>query len=459
MISEVKGFSAGSRRGRLPPNRFLPTILSAILLSACGGKSGNRSDGSTPVDAGDAGTVDPLSWSQPENLSNSTEISTIWCNWGNSIAVTSGGTVQVVWRELHDEQQGVDIARVVHRRKPGGGWDPVEDLTAVEDGIGHPKIAASDTHVYVAWHVFDPAGDDILRIRVSGADGQAGSFSAAQTIVSDAARGPFNPLGELSATPSIAAGGDWVHVVWSDDRMVTACGIQIAEVYLVSSGDRGTTWSSVMRASSDDCRSSWTPSAAVFGEHVHTAWTDERDKANDCGLGQGVCREEIYYRRLSGNGTSPDPSEIRMTDDPAGGEVESWAPSIAAWDEQVHLVWFDRSGGDDFEVYHLRSVDRGVTWGEPARQLSYHAPGCAAARPTAAGGGDEVHVVWLEHCGDTSSAVYHSWSPDRGATWSEPADIASGTSVFAVQPSVAFHDGTAHVVWTDLGEMYYAASR
>jgi hypothetical protein len=125
----------------------------------------------------------------------------------------------------------------------------------------------------------------------------------------------------------------------------------------------------------------------------------------------------------------------------------------------VHLVWFDRSGGDDFEVYHIRSLDRGVAWDEPARQLSRHAPGCAAARPTVAGGGSEVHVVWLEHCGDTSSAVYHSWSPDRGATWSDPVDIASGTSAFAVQPSVAFHAGTAHVVWTDLGEMYYAASQ
>lgn len=459
---------AGQRASRRRPGGSWALIVFVWVGAGCGGQTADPEDATLRRDAGlaedggepgDGGAPEPLVWTQAENLSNSAEISTIWCNWGNSIAVTSSGAVQVVWREQSDEQQGVDIAKVVHRRRAFGVWDPVQDLSAVEAGTGHPKIAVSGLHVYAVWHTYNPLGDDVIQFRVSDADGQAGTFASVRTIVSDAARGPFNPLGELSATPSVAAWGDWVHVAWSDDRFVTACGAQIAEVYLVSSGDRGAQWSAVGRASGADCRSSWTPSAAVWGQHVHTAWTDERDKAEDCGLGQGACREELYYRRLSDNGGTLDPSEIRMTHDPEGSEVESWAPSVAAWDDQVHVAWFDRSGGNDFEVYHLRSVDRGVTWGEPARQLSRHAAGCAAARPTVAGGEDQVHVVWLDHCGDTASAVYHSWSGDQGATWSAPADIASGTSVFAIQPSVAFHDGTAHVVWTDLGEMYYASSQ
>jgi hypothetical protein len=300
----------------------------------------------------------------------------------------------------------------------------------------------------------------MILFSVSDSDGAAGTFTAPRIIVSDAAVTSTNPLGEYSTTPSIAAWGDWVNIAWSDERFVDSCGAQVPEVYLISSSDRGGTWSGVQRVSSPDCRSSWTPAVAAWGGAVHVAWTDERHDPSDCGLTGSMCREEEYYRRLTDNGSTPDPVEVRLTFDEPGNEAESWGPSIAAWDDNVQIVWYDKAGGNDFEVYHLRSMDGGLTWEDQPRKLSTHEAGCRSACATLSAQGSDVHAVWFEICGDTASTILHSWSNDLGSAWSGVSDVTSGTAVFAVHPHVAYGDGRAHVVWNEnsSGEIYYAST-
>jgi hypothetical protein len=328
-------------------------------------------------------------------------------------------------------------------------------------GTGHPKIAVSGNRVWIVWHLYQPGSADQLFFSTSDAGGAPGTFSASRAIVTDAVVTAHNPLGEYSTTPSIAADGDWVHVVWSDERFVDSCGLQVPEIYLVSSSDLGMTWSAPFRVSSADCRSSWTPSVAAWGGVVHVAWTDERHDTVDCGLAASACREEEYYRRISDHGARLDEPEIRLTRDPVGSEAESWGPSIVAWDGGVQVVWYDRAGGNDFEVYHLRSTDGGASWEPLPRRLSAHGPGCRSACATVAAEGSAVHAVWFEICGDTSATIRHSWSNDAGVSWSGVSDVTSGTGVFAVHPHVGVHGGLVHVVWNDNadGEIYFATSR
>ena len=416
--------------------------------------------GQPDTDTADAGPPPSLTWTTPENISSSATFSDIRLNWGNSVAVTESGTVHVVWREVSDQTGNVITGQIVHRRRDANGWSSVQALSGMVDGVGHPKIAASGNRVYIVWHVFDPdpAGDDRIFFVSSSSDGQAGTFGAPRAVVTDAVVTNASPLQEMASTPSIAATGDWVYVVWADDRVVPDCGFNVSEVYLLASGDRGERWSGELRVTEPDCRSSWTPTVSAWDQYVHVAWTDDRHSSADCGLTGSVCAEEEYYRRLADHGATLDTPEIRLTHD-SGPMAQSWAGNIVSRDSYVQYAFMDNAGGDDFQVYHVRSLDRGATWESPLRLLSEPRPSWLSARPTIAAEGSAVHVVWMDVQGDTAATIRHRWSSDYGETWSSVSDVTSGSGVFAIQPSVAAWGGTAHVVWNDQAEIYYASSQ
>jgi hypothetical protein len=443
-------------------DHLIVSAFGMLLLAsmACSGQGG-RIDGDAAQDPDLSIDVDGIEDAGGDAPAEATGLSDIRFQWGRSLAAGGDGRVHAAWREVQGEQDTLDLASIVYRLHDGSSWTPVQEIAPVAAGSGHPKVALSGDHVYILWHLHDPAGSDSLLFSLSDAGGAAGTFTPPRAIVSDAVVTPRSPMGEYATAPSIAAWGDWVHVAWSDERTVDACGMQVAEIYLLSSPDQGETWSAVQPVSSRDCRSSWTPAVAAWGGVVHVAWTDERHHATDCGLAGGPCLEEEYYRRLADNGSAPDPVEVRLTYDEPGSEVESWGPSIAAWDGNVQIAWYDRAGGNDFEVYHIRSLDGGLTWESGPRRLSAHAPGCLSACATIAAEAEAVHAVWFEMCGDAASTVLHAWSLDLGETWSGASDVTSRTGVFAVHPHVALGRGLAHVVWNDNadGEIYHAASQ
>ena len=89
---------------------------------------------------------------------------------------------------------------------------------------------------------------------------------------------------------------------------------------------------------------------AASGNFVHVVWYDERD-----------LNKEIYYKRSADEGVTWG-SDIRLTNQIS----TSTNPSIAVSGQIVHVVWFDGRDGN-YEIYHKRSVDNGVTWGPDTR--------------------------------------------------------------------------------------------
>jgi hypothetical protein len=448
--------------------RWIGRVTIALIVwatcGACGDDSGPGLSDGVAEDAlpGDAGLPTPRVWSPPENISDSPTFSDIRLNWGNSIAIGGSGAVHVTWREVEDPQAIPLLTRIAYRRRQADTWAATEELAAAAPGLGHPKIASAAGQVYVVWHQWDPAptGLDKLLLAVSDADGAPGSFAPAQTLVDDAPV-MVSPAGEFSTGPSIAAAGDQVYVVWSDDRLVPTCGMGVPEIYLLRSPDRAAGWLGPQQVSSADCRSSWTPTVAARGAAVHVAWTDDRHNTDDCALGSASCHEEEYYRGLTDYGATPEPAEVRLTSDDPGPPVQSWAGNIAVTADAVHYAWMDLSGGDGWEVYYARSDDGGLSWTLPGAVLTQHTPGCDAIRPTLAAEGERVHLVWFEMCPDAGgdrATVFHRWSDDGGTTWSNPSDVTSGDALFAIQPSVAMAGDRVHVLWNDRGEIWYAVS-
>lgn len=87
--------------------------------------------------------------------------------------------------------------------------------------------------------------------------------------------------------------------------------------------------------------SSLQPQVAAYGDNVHVVWSD--DKTGDY---------EIYYRRSTNSGMTWD-AEIRLT----FNSSDQTDPEIAVWENNVHVIW---------ESGYINSSDNGKTWAIPS---------------------------------------------------------------------------------------------
>jgi hypothetical protein len=193
------------------------------------------------------------------------------------------------------------------------------------------------------------------------------------------------------------------------------------------------------------------------------AWTDERNDVAECMTAGNPCAEEEYYRRFD-VASQTFGAETRLTFDPPGSPKPSWAPSIAAAGNLVHLAFLDARTGA-FQVYYKRSLDGGTSW-QPDVLLGSAQGTVQAARPTVDALGDEVHLAWFTFDGFPADIQY-SHSVDQGATFAPPLNLSNaGPTAAARFPHVAVaKDHTAHVIFYDTRntdptgvriEIYYA---
>ena len=243
-------------------------------------------------------------WQPDVRLTFDPHRSLLTLNFGHAIAVDTLGGVHVVWYEDRD-----GMFRLYYKRSDDGGktWGADAPLSSATGPIEHPTIAVSGLVVHVAWH---DVRDGFPRVRYRRSLDRGRSFGAdtALALVSGG-----------SAHASIAADGPDVHAVWVDSRNGQG------EVYTRHSSDDGASWGSETRLS-DLPHDSYVPTIAVSGDHVYAAWVDTGDG-----------NEEEYVRASHDGGATWGPI-TRVTRNPAN----SWAPSLAADGDTVHLVWFDQ---------------------------------------------------------------------------------------------------------------------
>lgn len=406
-------------------------------------------------------------WDTPQQLTTSNFDSQVWFNWGKSIAADDAGYVHMVYLENISGASPLEFSQgqihYLRSSDEGATWPVDISLTGLDNLIvGRPKVAAFDTHVYIAFQV-------VVDQATPPTQPPSNPYATQAMLISHD-RGqswetPFsisaNPLGSVPAgPPSVFARGPFVHVAWNDDRTGTQ------EVYVRSSSDYGMNWTAPMLVSKDDGKPSWTPSVALWGDDIYVAWTDEQDHVPAC-TGGPDCKEELYFRRSLDFGANWDP-EQRLTFDPLNQAASTWAPSIDVWEDPnsgeifVHVVYFDqKTPSGNFQVYYQRSEDGGVTW-ESEVLLNNPDPLTNSYRPVITTfGGNQVHAVWAGTNISGGADVYYCKSDDQGHTWGTIENLTTGgiTST-AHQPSIAVTlSQKVHVQWHDnvtgVNQIYY----
>jgi hypothetical protein len=299
-----------------------------------------------------------------------------------------------------------------------------------------PTVAASGDNIHVVWRDQTPGNSEIF-YRQSRDNGHIWSMIKHLT----------KNTGE-SWQPTIAVSGDNVHVVWMDDTPGNW------EVFYKRSTDSGITWGKQKRLTKNAGESwqpaiavsdltkntgnSWQPSIAVSGNDIHVAWQD-----NTHG------NYEIYYKRSTNNGKNWGKRK-RLTRN--AGLSES--PAIAVMGDNIHVVWSDNTAGND-EILYRRSRNNGTTW-RKIKNLTKNAGN--STEPSIAVLGSDVHVVWSDRT-QGNDEIYYKPSANNGRNWGKRERLTHNLGDSG-SPACAVTGLNVHVVWFDetpgLPEIFYS---
>lgn len=148
---------------------------------------------------------------------------------------------------------------------------------------------------------------------------------------------------------------------------------------------------------------------------------------------------DIYYRKSSDGGTTWS-AESRITTDPGDSEF----PCLSVSGPVVHLVWTDNRF-EEGEIYYCHSLNSGQNWGTQLRLTNKSGNSINASVSSVS---NDVHVVWQDER-DGNQEIYYKHSTDGGLTWG--ADVRLTHNSFASNfPSVAAMDKSIFIVWSDL---------
>ena len=287
-------------------------------------------------------------------------------------------------------------------------------------------LAANGNYVHVVWSDYRHADVEIFYKRST----DAGVSWGADTRLTTTPDIPMNP--------SIAVSGSFVYVVWVDSRDGNA------ELYYKRSADQGESWEADVRLTENEGASMY-PSISVNGQNIHVVWEDYRDT-------HLFGYPEIYYKRSTDGSTSWG-SDTRLTIDPA----ESYYPSVSASENFVHVSFHDNRNGKDMDLFYKRSTDGGTSWQADVRLINN--PSISVSHSITSSG-SMVHIVGQ----DDASGIYdihYLRSADNGISWETDTFLTAntGSSEF---PSIFVSGSAVHVVWQQIitgnWEIFYKRS-
>jgi len=341
-----------------------------------------------------------------------------------AIAVDSQSTIHVVWND-----GPLPYKEIYYRKSTDGGmtWSALKRLTFTPYNSIAPAIAIdSNDTILVAWFDLSPGNSEIYYKR-STDSGE--TWSAAQRLTWTQYE---------SSYASLAIGSDnSVHVVWQDKTPGSY------QIFYKNRPHRGGIWGAVKGITYNSGGARYPVIASDSSNGIHVVWFDYTPG-----------NSEIFYRKSADGGTTWSPAK-RLTYT-SGGSAE---PAMAIdSNDTIHVVWEDYTHLP--EIYYKKSTDGGETW-SLAKRITWTFDSYYAA--IAVDYSNNLHLVWTDGNGSENYEIYYEKSTDEGATWISARRLSwkSGRSYRPVLGLDA--NKTVHVVWQDNSpgnyEIYYRSGK
>jgi hypothetical protein len=439
---------------------------------------------------------------------------------------SSGDNVFVVWQESVDDAENSNYDIYFKRSQDGGTTFPGDAINLSRNpGFSeHPQIAISEigkkdnsnnnsngnnngttataTAVYVSW-VDDTSSSDreqvLFRKSVDG--GATFEEGGPAKVLSDPGTSSFNH--------EMAAYGNSVYVVWQqeeDDGSET--------IILRASRDEGNTFDDpvVIAGAGSDSNSGGGgnsidvvdpesfPKVAAYGNDIHVVWTvagGSSSSSNDAGGAQGDHRQQqsplgLYYARSSDGGKTFSHAVKLVSSSGDGGgsgagnrNMQVGETQVAAYRNDVHIVWGGLNSLVADGLYYTKSTDRGDTFSDPRliglasekpsnvelalmtltpAAMNVSSSSSAAPDKEREGGGGQNTTTgdvprYSVHIASQAAAASHEGneeilllsSPDGGSTFAKEAVVnLSRNAGVSECPSISISGNNIFVTWEDL---------
>jgi hypothetical protein len=386
--------------------------------------------------SGAAAQSSVITWSPPENLSNTPQSSS-----SPAIIADDYGNVHVFWSE--------DMSGSVHPILAGSGdtiyytrWDgqswskPVDILFAPNDPIADQMSVAIDKQGYL--HLVWTGLTNFYYSKARAAEaGSARAWQEPVVIATNSAR----TLLESSVAVDANGAAHILYATRGDDP----------GIYHVESGD-GVTWSEPQKLSEpfDSLETSFSRVKIIAdgAGRLHSVW--QTSEVN--GYGQAV----YYARSIDGGKTWTSPR--RMAYRQTGDFDVSWPYIMAVGASDLHLIY---TGGSDVGAlgrYEQVSSDGGETWSAPQHIIPEMIGINGYVIPVVDGAGQLHLIINMRPVATQVVGIYYSsWLGDR---WSPVVplvnDIPAAESAHYAAVAVA-RGNEIDVVWNQIrgGEIWH----
>lgn len=288
-----------------------------------------------------------------------------------------------------------------------------------------PQITGSGDYIYVVWQD-DRNGSDDIFFNYSTNGGASWQSTDIQINTN-------TPGSSESVDPQIYAEDNYIFIVWGDSRNGNWY-----DVYLNYSLDYGTNWQTAdlrINHQNSDARS---PKISFTGSRVYIVWQDFRN-----GLG------DIYFNYSIDNGTSWQITDARLDTDLAGAG-SSWEPGLCVTGDNLYVVWQDNRNGN-WDIYVNYSHNGGVDWNINDVKIDSSPEVYNSFSPQLCCNGMEVYVCWLDDRNGENDLYFNS-SLDGGETW-QGSDIRVENDLPGMNRSrynrIYFTGEIIYLIWID----------
>lgn len=210
-------------------------------------------------------------------------------------------------------------------------------------------------------------------------------------------------------------------------------GLETALLF-ATSRDFGRTWAPpvVVTDKAEPSTNAFSSFTVAPNGHIYTVWLDGRDRA------KGAPGTSSVYLAKSTDGGKSFPKNVPV----AHGVCPCCRP-VAAADVKgtVHVVWRQVFPGSIRDMAIATSADGGATFGEPARVASdmWKIDGCPHAGASMALQGSRLWVSWYSDGDGEKAGVRVAWSDDGAKTFQKPL-MVSKAILDANRPNLTLAD-------------------
>lgn len=215
----------------------------------------------------------------------------------------------------------------------------------------------------------------------------------------------------------VSAWGSNTYVIWQDSVRG-----RNYDIFIKKSVDNGTTFGPDVNLSGNPGFSEH-PQLSAYESNVYAVWADNTPD-----------NREVLFSMSTDNATSFDDARNL-----SNNTSDSFNQEMAAIADSVYVVWIDRDQQDKIRILLRASSDGGATFSGTVQITDSASVG---SFPKVAAYGDDVYVIWNAIGNGMGEGLYFAKSSNRGTTFESPTKLADNPG----ESQIAAYNNTIYIV-------------